>query len=84
MPLLALSRDKMTDKEKEKEKKNIIRDIVSQKKERQCGFLLRKKEKKKKEHFFGTWYLRKKKKKRYTCEPLFSWREEVVTSFPVL
>ena len=31
----ALSRGKMTNKELEKEKKNIIRDIVSQKKEKQ-------------------------------------------------
>ena len=25
---------------------------------------------------------KKKKKKKYMCESLFSWREEVVTSFP--
>ena len=34
MPLLALSREKTTDKEKKK-RKNIIGDIVTQKKERQ-------------------------------------------------
>ena len=35
----------MTDKEKEKKKKNIIRDFVSQKKERQGVTFYKKKEK---------------------------------------
>ena len=76
MPLLALSRGKTTNKEREKVKKNIIRDFVSQKKE--SGFLLKEKEK---GDIFRDIV---SKKKRYTCAPLFCWREEVETSFPVL
>ena len=72
-PLLALSRGKTIDKEK----KRTLLDIVSQKKERQRLLL------KEKENKIGG-ELVSKKKKWFTCEPKFSWREEIEASFPVL
>ena len=48
MPLPALSREKVTDKEKEKEEKNIIWDFVSQKERKiESGFYLKKNKNKK-------------------------------------
>ena len=80
MPLPTLSREKITDKEKE-EKEHYKRLCLTEERKIESGFSLKEK---KKRTFLGTWSLRKKEKKRYMSELLFSWREEVMSSFPVL